>query len=177
MPAIQRNAIIPPRPKARQPAILRLKLEGCDLLKGVFLRIPLDPDVVDGLFREIAQELGGEGVGAAVCGVEGAEGLGDCVDGGVGGDGVLDMLVVVESIGYVGCRKASEVEEYVPFPSLSGPHREGTRRIWQRSLRIGMRIVSTLALPSLRHHSSACTPTLLPSCLPLPRSLSFQLLQ
>jgi len=96
MPAIQRDPIIPPRSEPGQPAILRLKLKGCDLLKGVFRCIPLDPDVVDGLFGEIAQELGGEGVGDAVRGVEGAEGLGDCVDGCVGGDGILTMSVVVK---------------------------------------------------------------------------------
>ena len=46
MPAIQRDAIIPPRPETRQPTILRLELEGCDLLKGVFLCVPLDADVI-----------------------------------------------------------------------------------------------------------------------------------
>ena len=89
MPAIQRDAIIPPRPKARQPTILRLELEGCNLLKGVLFGVPLDADVVDGLFGEVAQELGAEGVGHAVRGVEGAEGLGDGVDWCVVWDCVL----------------------------------------------------------------------------------------
>ena len=61
------------------------------MLKRVFLGVPLDADVVDGLLFEIAQKLGVEGVGHFVGCVEGAKGLRDDVDGGVVGNRVLVM--------------------------------------------------------------------------------------
>lgn len=70
MPAINRNAIIPPGPELREPRVLWLELERRDLLEGVFLGIPLDADVVDGLLGEVLQQLCAEGVGYFVRHVE-----------------------------------------------------------------------------------------------------------
>ena len=60
MPAIDRNSIIPPRPKLRHPRVLRLEFQSRDLFERVFLGIPFDAEVVDGLFVEVLEELGAE---------------------------------------------------------------------------------------------------------------------
>jgi hypothetical protein len=57
MPRITRNSIIPPNSELRKPAILGIEFQRRDLLKWVFLRIPLDADVVDGLLLEVLEEL------------------------------------------------------------------------------------------------------------------------
>ena len=60
MPAIDRDSIIPPRPKLWHPGVLRLEFQSRDLFERVFLGIPFDAEVVDGLFVEILEELGAE---------------------------------------------------------------------------------------------------------------------
>jgi hypothetical protein len=85
VPAIHRNAIVPPRAELGQPGILRLEFEGRDLLERVLFWVPIDADVVDRLLVEVLQHLGAEGVGCFVREVECAQGLRDYVYGVVVG--------------------------------------------------------------------------------------------
>lgn len=78
MPAIKRDAVVPPDPEFRQPGVLRFEFEGREVFEGVGGRGPFDADVVDGLLREVLEELGPEGVGYFVREVEGAGVLGLC---------------------------------------------------------------------------------------------------
>jgi len=57
MPCIARNSVVPPDTEFGYPRVLRIKFQSADLLEGILFRIPLDTNVIDGLFLQILQHL------------------------------------------------------------------------------------------------------------------------